>query len=851
MASTNPTAANHNQNPAPVQPTTADDVDMDVDTESEEESDDDTPDTDDMANMQNLLNEFNERLDGFQAVNINDITPGKDIGEIIKPPLPKPFTGKPNDLEPFLTGLRAYFRFFPNKLRNAEDKVFLAGSLLHGTAGQWFEPIQRERLTKLEYRQKEETQQIFAGFKGFAKALRRMFGTADEKHRAEQRIMNLKQTGSTADYVAVLQQENAILQWDDEPLMVIFERGLKREVLDELDRDDRPKKFGDYAAKAIKIDDRLYRRRRDQRGRQNEQRPRGRTPWGLQANQGKPRQPQRIAYGHTLHAGPMELGAIKKDRKEVTCYKCGKKGHMQRECRSSSKWTPIPEGKATNTRQINTILKGRSGYSVRAVNTIRVRPLGSAEINDQPAGSTEPPDASTNSQATQSFEGDEDWIRANEEYFSQWLGGTDQWTRTEREDHERTPSPLTLDEPVRSAWDQMTEDDWAEAASQRHDPSRRDTIYTLFTSSSHTYEGEFQVEEWMDPRLCRTNPRHYQLSWLSCYHGRCLTHGKANDNISRHWATPVPLYYGIGRDNTPPSIQELFTRPYEALETNGYDVKHWYGNYAALVFHYLPQECPYTLAECAGPCITHDIEKVRIFDESLRTEEGPNIVLRKVRQHDEYEKAKKQRQARRAIAEDLHENEICHECYPYTAEEIYQQLALFAEGGLDFITGKGPKIAQDACLEFGNKIRECKTVWHLRNPEHGKRPGRNAEKLARHAACRECHDPCDYHDLYYGFYTLMLITGPKPREEILDRQRNILAKCEHDFPKEWTINDHLNWEQLARTKLGCDSCYTQADYTNMGNRLKSAHQEIGEPRADTPRAIRQLYQKCSHRAKNE
>jgi hypothetical protein len=66
-------------------------------------------------------------------VNINDITLGKDIKEIIKLPLPKLFTGKPNDLELFFTRLRVYFYFFPNKLYNAEDKVFLVGLLLYRT----------------------------------------------------------------------------------------------------------------------------------------------------------------------------------------------------------------------------------------------------------------------------------------------------------------------------------------------------------------------------------------------------------------------------------------------------------------------------------------------------------------------------------------------------------------------------------------------------------------------------------------------------------------------------------------------------------------------------------------------
>lgn len=186
--------------------------------------------------------------------------PGKEEGEILKLKRPGPFTGKPEELRPFIADMRYYLRHFPRTLEKEESKVAFAATCLEGTARNWFQPILEDHETNgPKGTENNDTTEIYLSYKTFEERLAEMFSDLGEQRILENKLAGLKQQGKCSIYVVKFNELATRLGWDDEPLKKIFYDGLKYEVKEKI-HEHRKKEtsLAQFQQKAVNADNLLY-----------------------------------------------------------------------------------------------------------------------------------------------------------------------------------------------------------------------------------------------------------------------------------------------------------------------------------------------------------------------------------------------------------------------------------------------------------------------------------------------------------------------------------------------------------------------------------------------------------------
>ncbi|KAL0929364.1 reverse transcriptase domain protein [Colletotrichum truncatum] len=173
---------------------------------------------------------------------------------------------KIQELQGEITTLQAAANIVTTPVHGGRQKLKLSAPITYdGTPGTLKGFLIQEEYLKCETLDEctTETRDIYANFKGFEDTLRSLFQDPDEKRQAERDLAQLKQTKSAKDYSTNFRQLSVQLDLTEETKIFMFYQGLKDEVKDEIIKIDRPDDFLQYAELAIKIDNQLFKRRKE------------------------------------------------------------------------------------------------------------------------------------------------------------------------------------------------------------------------------------------------------------------------------------------------------------------------------------------------------------------------------------------------------------------------------------------------------------------------------------------------------------------------------------------------------------------------------------------------------------
>jgi len=95
---------------------------------------------------------------------------------------------------------------------------------------------------------------IFSNYKKFKDELQRAFRIVNKKQAAERRLHILKMNKSAVKYAAEFQQIAALMDWDDDALVLQYYWGLNETIKDEIARMDRPEELQNMINTFINID---------------------------------------------------------------------------------------------------------------------------------------------------------------------------------------------------------------------------------------------------------------------------------------------------------------------------------------------------------------------------------------------------------------------------------------------------------------------------------------------------------------------------------------------------------------------------------------------------------------------
>ncbi|QKX57713.1 uncharacterized protein TRUGW13939_04831 [Talaromyces rugulosus] len=315
-----------------------------VDQDSDDEPDEQTQQR--FTTLERVIDQMNEHIQRLQAAiaerddHVNQleaqvmaIPPGEagTAGNRVKLPKPMTFDGTRSKLKTFLVNMEMHIE--ANQITNDKKKMIFVASCFTDAAAEWIQPMLSELYTIDKGSWGTITRELFSNYGMFKQKLGEAFGNIDELRTAERQLRYLRQTGSAQQLATKFRQIVTPLHYDDAIQIATFENMLKEEVQTELIKLDRPDNIDRFIEMAVKIDNKLFEIKQK---RQEFQRWKKVGGFPQYANTSAKRGTQYDKDGDVK----MQLNNViskeemAKRKENKACYKCGRKGHFARQCRS-------------------------------------------------------------------------------------------------------------------------------------------------------------------------------------------------------------------------------------------------------------------------------------------------------------------------------------------------------------------------------------------------------------------------------------------------------------------------------------------------------------------------------------
>jgi len=267
------------------------------------------------------------------------------------------FTDKRKKLWAFLIKLELYIRFNQTKFRSEMNKDLFTVLYLKDAAFNWVDLKLHEFLNKTSKKWMNDKKFIFNNYKKFKNELQRVFKVVDEKQAAERQLHILKMNKSAVKYAAEFQWIAALMNWDDDTLVLQYYWRLNKTIKNEIVKMNQSEELQNMINIFINIDSCQW-------------------EWWMKCTEHYTSKMWKRHY--TLRRGdPMNLDAIEKHCEQQSwvkqeccmsklykpqswwaethkCYNCEKLKHLARTCKKPQ-WER-KEVAATNTRIVHNAL---------------------------------------------------------------------------------------------------------------------------------------------------------------------------------------------------------------------------------------------------------------------------------------------------------------------------------------------------------------------------------------------------------------------------------------------------------------------------------------------------------------